>query len=322
LLLLLTGCQISEDFSGCLVDGNLTLEFHFEAATGRRLTERISSIDVLVFDDEGRFVDSRRLERAELAVSPYARFTLWPGDYLVTAWANISASHFSPLEKDKTLIDAGYIEMTGAGDSLYYAPSRENKYTTREAALRAAEASAVEESDPYAIHRVHVPNDGGRVVKELPLIRAYRAVNIYFRGLEYLPYPAASAEGRTQMLSVEAVNLNSRYDLLFNSYLSSRRNHSRLCSETHHPSGRMQTVRFFMAYAPITNDIAFRVGNLPADIPSLTIGLAEYLKAHQTVNLDDIEILVVFAPDGLTPTGVKVSIMAPNWETENVTPII
>jgi hypothetical protein len=314
----LTAC-IGEDMSMCPVEANLTLEFRFEAST-RSLTDQISSVDVLVFDHERRFVDSRRLEKDELAASPQARFTLWPGDYLVTAWANVaSSSRLSPLEKYKTQLEDGFIEMTGAGDSIYYAPARENLYTTREAALRAGEEESEEgtDSDPYALHRIQVPRGGGRVVKELPFVRAYRSVNIYVKGVENL-YALNSA---IQPVSVEARNLAARYDLVFNSQPSFRRNHTRLCSETFTPLGWMQAARLFMAYAPITNDIAFHLGNLPQDAPTLPILLAEYLREHAVANLDDIDIMVEFsAPKPGSLTGVRVSITAPDWESRPVKP--
>jgi hypothetical protein len=311
---------VGEDMSMCPTEDNLTIEFLFEAQLGARLTDKINSVDVLVFDAQNLFVESRRLSREELAASPYVSFTLWPGDYLATAWANVaSSSLISPLEKYESLLEEGYVSLIGAGDSLWYAPARENLYTSREAALSAeqtkAEAEETEtEADPYFLHRVQVPKGGGRIVKEMSFVRAYRAVNIYFQGIENLPSPPDG--GWPQMLSVEGVNLESRYDLLFNSVVNSRRDYSRLCTETLTPSGKMQLASFFMSYAPITNDIAFNVGNLPEDFPSLSIGLAEYLKANPALSLDDIDILVGFAgPD-------RISITAPDWESQGVDPLI
>jgi hypothetical protein len=315
----LTGCVIGEDLSDCMTDDNLVIEFRFEASVGSatRLTDKISSVDILLFDSDGRFVDSRRLERDELAASPYASFTVWTGDYLVTAWANAGTStRISTLEKGISLLTEGYIEMTEAGDSLYYAPSIDNLYTDREAALRADEADT--ETDPYAMHRVHVPYGGGRVVKELPFTRAYRKVNVYFKGVEYL-----RADAGASPLSVSGVNLSARYDLMFNSLIPASRSYTRLCSEVQTSMGRMQATHFMMSYAPITNDIVFRAGNLPADVAPISVALADYLRANPTVNLDDIDILIEFsAPEpGGSGKRVEVTITAPDWASEPVEPV-
>jgi hypothetical protein len=316
----LGACGIAEDWSGCRFEQepNLTLAFSFEAVAGKQgdlpLTDKIASVDILLFDGEGLFVERRRVERAELELSPDVQFTLWPGHYLVTAWANISSgSRLSPLVVGECRMEEAYVELSGAGDSLYYAPALTNIYTQREVALRADDETDIDER--YA---VHLPEDGGHVVKELPFIRAYRSVTIYFRGIEHLGMPDAG-DGTQQKIIVEAENLDSRYDLFYNSIPGAVRSHTLLSSETLTPEGLMQAVRYYMVYAPITDEIRFTPGNLPAYVPPLTIRLADYLRDHPLMDLDDIEILIQFlAPDALT--GVQVSVTAPAWSSTIVKP--
>jgi hypothetical protein len=312
-----TGC-IDEDLSACRWPDNLVLEFQLETAVGTDILEKLSSVDVLLFDSRGIFVDRQRLEQADLEAFRGARFSVFPGDYMVVSWANVaSGSRLSALAPGVSSLSEGFVEMTEAGDSLYYAPAKLNSWTGQ-AALRAA-TGETEADDPYALHRVHVPSGGGQVVKELPFTRAYRSVNIYIRGAERM---LTSTVRDNQVLSVEAANLAARYDLMFNTVASARRSYTRLCAETLTPQGRMQAVRFFSAYGPITNDIAFSLGNLPEDVPPLAILLADFLRINPPANLDDIDIMVEFL-GGIpgTMTGVEISITAPDWSGSPVHPV-
>ncbi|MDR1918268.1 MAG: FimB/Mfa2 family fimbrial subunit, partial [Tannerellaceae bacterium] len=230
LLLLFCLCLpscINEDLSMCAWPDNLVLEFRLQTPTGASANETLNSVDALLFDGQGLFVDRQRLEREDLEAFLGARFSVNPGDYVVLAWANIaSGSRLSELVPGKSRIEEGFVEMQAAGDSLYYAPAKSNAYVG-DGALR-AESDEAEPADPYTLHRVHVPFGGGQVVKEMPFTRAYRSVNIYVKGAENLR-TASPADSNTpsNLLSVEASNLATGYDLLFNTISSKRRNATR-----------------------------------------------------------------------------------------------
>jgi hypothetical protein len=189
---------------------NLTVKFRMEAGAsdGTDVARRLSSVDVLLYDGEGRFVEHKRIGRSDLSTFPGAHFTVVPGEYRVLAWANsASGSRFSTLISGESLMEQGYIEMTGAGDSLYCAPAKVNPYR---ATLRMDEAVETTIDDSYALYGVNVPQGGGEAVKEIAFTRAYRSINFYLKGLEYLPGT------QTGQARAEAHNLSTRYDLLFN----------------------------------------------------------------------------------------------------------
>jgi hypothetical protein len=305
----LTGC-INDDLSMCTSPDNLVLAFRLESAAGTDFLEKLHSVDVMLFDHQGVFVDRQRLERDDLEAFRGARFSVFAGDYLVTAWANVaSGSRLPDFVVGESRIDEGFVEMQGAGDSLYYAPAKGNAYTG-EAALRAAGEAA----DPYALHRVHVPyGQGSQVVKELPFTRAYRSVNVFVKGLETFGRDA----GGTLPVSVEASNLAARYDLLFNTQLE-RRDEIRTFAAALTPGGTLPVARFYSAYGPISGDMSFSVTHLPDEPESVTIRLREWLSDNPPSSFDDIDILVEFqrAAGG----NVQVNITLPDWSTLPVIP--
>jgi hypothetical protein len=311
LLIAVSGC-IMDDLSMCPSPDNLTVTFRVEAGvTGEmEVARRLNSVDVILFDGDGRFVEHRRVERTDLAIFPGARFTVVPGEYRVLAWANsASGSRLSTLVPGESLIDKGYMEMTGAGDTLYYAPAKTNAYRGG-AALRAEEAT---EDDPYALYRVNVPKGGGEVVKELLFTRAYRSISIYLKGLEHLQ-GGMEALGQIQ---AEAHNLSTRYDLLFNT-LTEKRNEIRSFSGTLTPDGTLPAVRFYSAYGPIGEDITFSIMHLPEEAASVLIFLRDYLSDNPPASLDDIDILVEFFRTG--EGNVQVSITLPDWSSHPIQP--
>jgi hypothetical protein len=308
LITLLDGC-ITDDREMCPSPDNLTLLFRVEAGVSE--VEKYSSVDVLLYDGDGLFVDRKRLTRSELSVYPGVHFTVTPGEYLALAWANASSeSHFSGLTPGESLLKNGYIEMTGTGDTLYYAPAKINPYKG-EAALRAEETT----DDQYAPYRVFVPKGGGEVTKELFFTRAYRSVTIFLKGLENL---SGGVEALGQ-IRVEAHNLSTRYDFLYNT-LDFERNHIRAFAVAVTPDGSMPSARFYSAYGPIKEDISFTITNLPGEQSSVMIFLREYLMRNPPASFDDIDVLVEF----LRGFGgkVEVSITLPDWSGHPVTPII
>jgi hypothetical protein len=301
---LLQGC-INDDLSMCPYPDNLTLTFRVEAG-GIDIARTLNTVDVFLYDALDRFVEHKRAERSDLTIFSGVRFTVTPGEYRVLAWANASpGSRYSDLIPGVSRMEEGYIEMSGAGDTLYYAPARTNAYKG-EASLRAAATRA---DDPYSLYRVVVPKEGGKVVKEVSFTRAYRSVSIYLKGLEFF-----DAGEITQEIGVEARNLATRYNFLFDTQESVLRNDARAFAGTMTPDGTLPTVRFFSAYGPVTDNMTFTLRNLPDGIRSITIPLREYLMENPPFSYDDIEILVEFLDN------VQVNITLPNWSSNPVIP--
>jgi hypothetical protein len=310
LITLLDGC-ITDDREMCPSPDNLTLLFRVEAGVSE--VEKYSSVDVLLYDGDGLFVGRKRVTRSDLSVYPGVHFTVVPGEYLALAWANAtSESHFSDLTPGESRLREGYIEMTGAGDTLHYAPAKINPYKG-EVAFRAEETTA---DDPYAPYRVIVPKGGGEVTKELSFTRAYRSVNIYLKGLENL---SGGVEALGQ-IRAEAHNLSTRYDFLYNTLLEEYRDYARSFAVTMTPDGSLPSARFYSAYGPIGEDISFTVTHLPGERSSVLIFLKEYVLTHPPASFDDIDVLIEFFKG--TGGKVEVSITLPDWSGRPVTPVV
>ncbi|MDR1880062.1 MAG: FimB/Mfa2 family fimbrial subunit [Tannerellaceae bacterium] len=306
----LQGC-IMDNLSECRSVDNLTVTFRVEAdaSDGADVVRRLNSVDVLLFDASGCLVEHKRVERADLAIYPGVHFTVAPGEYRVLAWANsASGSRLSPLVPGESLIEQGYIEMTGAGDTLYYAPAKVHP-DKGAASLRADETTS---DDP--LYRTIVPQGSGTVVKEIAFTRAYRSVSLYLKGLENLSGGVETQGG----IEAEAYNLSTRYDLLFNT-LSERRDDRRAFTGSLTPDGTLPAARFLSAYGPVTNDVTFNLQHLPGDVGPVMILLGQYLTENPPPSFDDIDILVEFFKE--TTGHVQVSITMPDWSSRPVDPV-
>jgi hypothetical protein len=306
------GC-IGEDTPADGVPDNLTLTFRVETGiTGEAdidLARTLTSMNVLLFDSEGLFVELKRVERTDPAIFSDVYFTVTPGKYRILVWGNVlSDKLLSTLVPGKSRMEDSYIEIAGTGDSLYYAPAKTNIYKG-EAALRAEETD-----DDDDLYTVTMPEGGEKVVKELSFTRAYRTINLYLKGVESL---GGSAEdiGKIQ---AKAFRLHYRYDFLFRTVETAHRDETRTFTTAATPGGTtLPVTRFHAAYGPL-KEISFSILNLPGDMDPVDISLQDYLTQDLPSNLDDMDIMVEL--EKLGSGKVNVSVTMPNWSTHPVIP--
>lgn len=178
----MTGC-FKEDYSFCPpeeIENNVTLEFRLE--DGSVFKDKVSSVTVGIFDGNGSYLKTERIEQA--AINEYAGMTvtLQPGDYRMVFWANIngntkveglstSESRSAPRITYSHIDDASKGNpTTGNGDRVYYAPYGASR---ADAAPQEYYALTVPESDDYSdvIYFTH----------------AHRSLEIYIKGLSQNP---------------------------------------------------------------------------------------------------------------------------------------
>lgn len=130
--LLLNGC-IGEDMDSCpeIAGNNLTIEFLYKDESGGDIfRDKISKVDLFVFDRNGAYVTSQSIEQAPLSVFAGASLRLEPGIYRIVCWGNaVDRSVFGGVGRGSLFSDAfiGNSTLNGSsvatnGDKLYYAP--------------------------------------------------------------------------------------------------------------------------------------------------------------------------------------------------------
>jgi hypothetical protein len=116
------GC-IKEDTSDCPPPYNVFLPF---TLPGEELLDRVSSVEVLLFDSTGHYLRAERVERAALEAWQGARLRLPPGRYRACCWANRSEhTRYDALELagEGTLRHAAITGgRAGDADPLYRSP--------------------------------------------------------------------------------------------------------------------------------------------------------------------------------------------------------
>jgi hypothetical protein len=289
LTLTLCGCIDEQDLDECSVD--VTLLFDYTVNGQDRFDETVNTVDVFIFDGNGVYLFTQRLNKFDLDAFQGAHLTLPPGEYKVLAWANVSDhSRFSPFVPGVTTMDECYVRIssTTTGDPLYYAPGTGSS----------ANAS------PYTLN---LPA-GESVTKELEFARAHRTVNVYIKGIE------TTQNGSVTAPTVNATGLWSEYNFYFETQPGgSNYEFFQQAALTSTPDGQMHLASFDSDFGEITDNTVITVRNSLGEVVA-TINLKQYLLDNPSANGDDINILITF----LTDLGVTITL--PTWANVNVTP--
>lgn len=199
--MLLNGC-IGEDTDNCpsVITNNLTIGFRYFDDTGTDIfNQKIDKADLFVYDTQGRFVTSQRIDKTSLSAFAGAQLSLEAGTYRIVCWGNAAdKSAFYNIEAGKTFADALISNATIDahsvalnGDKLYYAP--EPKATT------AASVS----SQGFTIS---VPEEGTKN-ETITFFRAHIRVIAYIKGFE-----DRSSQGAALTRVVELTGIPRGYD--------------------------------------------------------------------------------------------------------------
>lgn len=297
------GC-INDERIDCALENNTVILFEYSALS-TQFNDVISSVDVVLFDGEGRFFLHRRIEDPDLRLYQGTRFTLDPGTYYVVSWANVSyKSAFRAFEENTTSFDECLLEIDSSstesgGDPIYYAPAKAKPACRSGAGITRA-------SDDLSIYEIIVPV-GERVTKTLDFVRAHRTINVWING-----YTENSVAVNP---TVGATKLWSGYNFYF-SPTSTRRDFSQK-SQTATLSGTTYSSATFhsaMGTIDANTDIIVKNSNGAGTIYS--VNLRDFIDENNIADedTDEIDILITFTDD----LGVTVGL--PDWSDKPVKP--
>lgn len=304
-MLALSGC-LKEHPGECDISENLEVLFTYSDAPNEDFTDRITSVDVILFNNHGRFLEHRRASLNELSAYAGMRFTVPSGRYHVVAWGNVrDNSVFNAFTSGVTMFRDCVLEIdpssTETGDPIYYAPYREKP------AARSGEVST--RDDSLAFYAVDVP-PGRKTTKILDFVRAHRTLNVWIKGYHEI------VAGQNVYPVVKSTDMWSKYDFFFTTQ-ALRRNYTQQ-SHVREVNGVPYAVAtFHTALGKIDGATDVILTRRSDGGHIITVNLEQFVTDNGITDTDEIDILITFFPPG-GDYGVTVTV--PNWSGAPVQP--
>ncbi len=197
-LLFSIGC-VKENLDDCPDDPDYNLVLLFEYTdqdANDVLTERISGMDVAIFDKDRNLYEWLNADDALQDPEKSKRIHVDPGTYYILSWANdVSFRQNRMLVPEDPDLEHAYMYnsfSTTSADQLHYAPD-----------LRQLEEN--ENPEDLRLYQVEVAPEG--ITRHtLSYMGAYRTVNVYLRGFDEI------YSGRPDNISVAITHLARYYD--------------------------------------------------------------------------------------------------------------
>ena len=296
--ILFTGC-LKEDLSDCKDVDNVFLMFDLKASGQSGIfTDIITSVDVILFDKNGKYVMQKRVNEDDLKTYQGVRFYVKPGLYRAVAWANVSeASSLSTQSSSGyTRFAESYLQTVSdqSGDNLYYAPDKET--------------GPVLPDDPdLTIYEVNV-GVGEETHKQLSFIRANRRLSIYIRNFKGIAKP-----------TIQLSSIPDRYDYYLRTY-ETRKDYSRTTGTVKY-NVTDELMEFADFRAPIADfDASMVVKLIDNDTNAVikkTVNIKKFVEdnVHLITDMNELSMVLTINLDA------SISIALPDWKNNDVKPI-
>jgi hypothetical protein len=190
-----------------------TVSFDFVLSSGEDFGERVTAVNVGVFDSAGNYLHTARVSKSDLEFHEGMEMSLAPGDYRLVFWANMNGStNLKDLSDDMTgrvmhseaVFDKDR-RVVGQTDPLFYAPFGE---------LPPGSSRTGSGSHDYYPLTILPDTKENHVIS---FIHAYRILEIFLDGLEEGEFPLIEVEGLPDGLTYKGMTrlqgevLQSRY---------------------------------------------------------------------------------------------------------------
>lgn len=301
LTLCAAGCM-KENFSDCIYGDNAILRFSFIDSNGQdQFGAYIHTADLILFDDQGRFMMHEALSEQMLDDFRGVKLTVDPGTYYAVCWGNVrDNSHFSDFVPGVTPFSDCFLEIapsaTETGDPVYYAPHKSKP------AVRSGAAAGSPTRSPgtdYDLYRIDVP-EGEVVTKELRFVRAHRTVHVYAKNLASAP-------------KVSTRQLWNRYNFFFQPQTSCC-DFTQATTAEQISGGDFYVARFHSALGKFDSNMSVEIHNNMGDRTLHTVNLLQFVTDNPPADTDDIHIQVEFLDD------LGIAVTVPSWVSRPVGP--
>jgi len=272
----------------------------------------INDVTMMIYDEDGKYVKSTRINESALNSFQGAKLNLSPGDYQIICFGNV---------KDNTLLE-GYGKNTRIQDGLIrYKTVEDNKtYDGEEvfAAPRSAPGSGSSGSFQPGLFNLTVLPDS--IIEDtINFTPFHRHVEVYVQGYD---------EDGELYPRIELTDITYGYDFKFQTLRDEHQIERRIslektCTGSYSPTGPIAVSTFCTSYFDNDCSIDVMVKNPSSGNIKTTVNMKKFL-ADNNVVLDDyltdqnettIRILVTILND----TG-EIKITLPTWETKPVDP--
>jgi hypothetical protein len=294
---MVNGC-IKEDNSDCIWENTMLL-FKYTDTDGSDIFLRdINSVDAFIFDENKKFVVSRRFESAALHEFAGWKLDLPPGDYHAVCWGNAGAnSRLNDFVPSVTTFNESFIQIpsniTTTGDRIYYAP-----YKTHPHAYSGAQGTIFDPS--MTIYRFTVVANKVNV-KEMFFVRAHRTINVYIMGYS-----------GNQPATVTGTQLCTEYDFHYTTG-NVFRNFTQTAQPVTTPDGPAVLAAFHVGFSEITGATDFIIRQGASGSILETVNLKKFIEDNPSAYGSTIDILIRFSDLGVTVT-------IPKWGTNTIKP--
>ncbi len=172
----LAGC-FKQDYSICPPERNVRLDFRLVGE--ENFTRHVTSVDAYIYDAEGTYLRTERLEEHHLGEHEGMYLTLDPGDYRMVFWANLNGNT-SVTGHEGDSGEVGHADhrhnddgvLTVNGDQLWYGPSTPPTRATG--------------GTPQEHYALTIPEEG-EYSDVIHFTHAHRSLEIYVKGLSDMP---------------------------------------------------------------------------------------------------------------------------------------
>lgn len=299
--LALGGC-LEEHPGDCDAPNNLELAFTYNDAPGVDFTTLITSVDVVLYDEQGNIPEHRRASPDNLSARAGMTFNVPPGKYYAVAWGNVrsnSSLHIS----ESGIIDFGdcFIEIDEksieTGDPVYYAPHLEKP---------AAYPTDETRTDDLAFCEIDVL-PGVKTVKVLDFVLAHRTVNVWIKDYR------ETIGGQNVYPVVALTDAWSRYDFFFTTQPLRRSytQQSRIRTALNEPYAEAS---FYTGLGTIDDKTDITLTSPSNGGRILSVNLKQFVEENRITDTDVIDILITFLP------GLGITITVPEWKEVPVQP--
>lgn len=275
------------------------LIFRYTNAEGNDVFLRdINSVNAFIFDENKKFVVSRRFEASELNLFAGWKLNLPPGEYYAVCWGNANSNtQLKNFVAGVTTFDEGLIKIpaniTTTGDKIYYAPYKIHPYAYYGAQGTAFDPSMTAYRFTIVANKVNV--------KEMFFVRAHRTINVYIMGYSG-SIPA----------TVTGTQLCAEYDFHYSTG-NIFRNFTQTAQPITTPDGQALLASFHVGFSEITEHMEFIVRQGPGGSILETVNLKDFIETHSLSYGSTIDILIRFSDLGVTAT-------IPQWGTSTIKP--